>query len=76
MEKLFARIRESLESVGCEITSFKDLGQQTFIRVTDRHHPADIYLEYEFGATPEAPDAIQEKFRLDRTVNRILVQSI
>lgn len=75
LDNLFARIRETLESVDCEITEFIDKGRKDFIRVTDRRNPSGVYVEIHFKAPSEAPAAIQEKFRLEKTINRIMIQS-
>jgi small subunit ribosomal protein S6 len=76
VEALTARLQEALSAVGCQVTDTENLGQIEFSRVTDRHRPSGIYLKFILEAAPEAPAAIQEKFRLDRTVDRIMIQSL
>lgn len=75
VETLIEKITTTINAVGGEVNSVKNLGQKEFVRVTDRKYPAGIYVQYEMEAPAEVPSALQEKFRLDRTVNRILVQS-
>ncbi|WP_309386373.1 30S ribosomal protein S6 [Cerasicoccus frondis] len=76
VETLIESIKENITALGANVTSVKNNGSQDFIRVTDRRMPSGVYLVIELEAGPEAPAALQERFRLDKTVNRILVQSI
>lgn len=77
VENLIANIKANLtDNVGCGITATKELGQREFARVTDRHFPSAQYVQFEVEAGAKAPAAMQERFRLDRTVNRIVIQSI
>ncbi|WP_309397618.1 30S ribosomal protein S6 [Cerasicoccus maritimus] len=76
IETLIESISEAITSLGATVTKVDNKGSQDFIRVTDRRMPSGVYVNYEIEAGPEIPAQMQEKFRLDKTVNRILVQSI
>ncbi|GHB99138.1 30S ribosomal protein S6 [Cerasicoccus arenae] len=76
VETLVDSIKENLTSVGVNVTKVDNLGNQDFIRVTDRRMPSGLYVEYEMDAAPESPAQINERFRLDKTVNRVLIQEI
>jgi len=75
LEELFARYRENIEGLGCAITHFEDLGTKEFQRVTDRRHPSDVYLQIHVQGEPSTPADIHKRFRLDKTVKRIIVES-
>jgi len=75
VESLIERIQGALESIGFTVGKVDNRGQQEFIRVTDRNYTAGIYVSYELTGPAEASTQIQEKFRLDKQVNRVLVQS-
>ena len=73
VETLIEKIKSVVESCGCKIESVENLGQKTFARTTDRNFPAGTDLEINYEGDTSANALIKEKFRLDKTVNRILV---
>lgn len=76
IENLINSIKENIESLGAKVTKVENLGTKEFIRVTDRRMPSGVYAQFTMDASPEVPNQLQEKFRLDKTVDRILVQSL
>jgi len=74
IETLFDSIKEQLTNLGAEVTDVENLGTKEFIRVTDRNFPSGVYVQYTFNAETAIPNQLQERFRLDKTVNRIMVQ--
>ena len=76
VETLISKITENLAQIDITISQVDNLGQKEFARAADRNFPACIYVEFLFEATPEAVTQIQERFRLDRQVNRIFVQTV
>lgn len=76
VETLVEKVTGTIESVKGSIKKVNNLGQKEFARVTKRKFPSGIYLELLFEGPSDAPAAIKEKLRLDRNVNRILVESI
>lgn len=75
IETIIERITTILKSIGCKINKVDNLGQRDFQRVTDRKFPAGIYLQVAFEGPSAAPATLKEKLKLDKTVNRILVQA-
>ena len=75
IETLIDSIKATLESEGAEVSNVENLGQKEFIRVTDKAYPAGIYVAFQFSGPGTTAEALKEKFRLDKTVNRILVQT-
>ena len=57
------------------VTKENDLGRREFVRVTDRHFTAGHYFELSVEAPGSFADDVQTKFRLDKVVYRIIVQS-
>lgn len=74
-ETAIDRIKDVLKSVECKVTEVENLGQKEFSRVVDRKFPSGLYVQVRFEGPVSAPSAFREKLRLDRTVNRLLVQS-
>ncbi len=75
VEALIEKIKEGFSSIGLEVGKVNNLGQKEFIRTPDRNFQAGIFVQYTLSGPAEASTQIQEKFRLDKQVNRILVQS-
>lgn len=71
---LIEKIKSTLESIGAQVGEVKDLGVKDFAQVTDRRFPQANYLQVRFQGAPNSSVALREKFRLDRTVARILVE--
>ncbi|MCH2157024.1 MAG: 30S ribosomal protein S6 [Opitutales bacterium] len=62
--------------LGAEIIEKTNHGVQPFVRVTDRNFPEGTYVQIDLKAAPSFPADMKEKVRLDRRVNRIIVQSL
>lgn len=76
VDALIERITTTLNSIQADVTKVNNLGQKDFIRVTDRKAPNGIYVQFLLSAPSAFPSVVQERFRLDKTVKRILVESI
>jgi ribosomal protein S6 len=75
VDTLIEKVKEGFTSIGFEVTKIDNLGQKDFVRTTDRHFQAGIFVAYSLSGPANASTQIQEKFRLDKQVNRILVQT-
>lgn len=76
VETLIEKFKTVIESIEGTVKDVKNMGQHQFTYVVDKKFPMGIYVRVKFDAPGTAPATLQEKFRLDRTVNRILVESI
>lgn len=76
VETIYNRLQEVIKAVGGTLSSQELLGQKEFARVTKKSFPAGIYVTYYFDAPTTAPVMLQEKLRLDSTINRILIESL
>ncbi|MEM8866658.1 MAG: 30S ribosomal protein S6 [Verrucomicrobiota bacterium] len=74
-EKVLTDIKEVLGSIGAQATTGEDLGVREFARAADHRFAQGHYLEVFFEADSTVPANFQEKFRLDRRVNRIFIQN-
>lgn len=70
------RLKDILKSIDCKVTEVENLGQREFSRAVDRKFLSGLYVQINFEGPVTAPAAFAEKLRLDRTVDRILVQSV
>ena len=75
-DTMIEKLKETFKAVDAAVTEVKNLGQREFARTTDRRLPSGLYVQFTFKGPVSAPVAFREKLRLDRSVNRILIQSI
>ncbi len=75
-EAAIDRLKEVLKSIDCKVTEVENLGQREFSRAVDRKFLSGLYIQIHFEGPVTSPAAFAEKLRLDRTVDRILVQSV
>lgn len=76
VENLVESIKENINGLGANVTKVENLGSKEFVRVTDRNMPTGVFVQYDFEAAPSVPNQFQERFRLDKTVNRVIVQDL
>lgn len=76
VETLLDKVSATLTELGAEVTEKQNLGRHEFVRVTDKDHPGDTYLLFKITGDASTPEAFQERVRLDRTVKRVMVESI
>lgn len=74
IEDLTSKLSEVVTSVGGESISTDDTGTRNFVRQSRKGADSGRFVILTFDASPEAPTQIQDKVRLDRTVNRVLVE--
>ena len=72
---LIEAVKEKLATIDATVSNEKDLGRREFVRVTDRNFTAGHYYELTIEAPESFADDVQAKFRLDKIVYRIIVQS-
>lgn len=76
VETLIERLTTTVEASEGEVDSVKNLGQKDFSRVTNKRFPSGIYLQINFKGSPSSPGILREKLKLDRHVDRLLVESV
>lgn len=75
-ETVIEKLKETIKSVEGVVSEVKNLGSKDFVRITDRKNPNGTYVQIAFSAPAAAPAAFRHKLRLDKTVKRILIQSV
>ena len=73
IETLIEKISSTLESLHGTVASVVNQGQKAFARITNRKFPAGIYVTFKLQGPKGFPKALQERFKLDKLVNRILI---
>lgn len=75
-ETVIEKLKDTLKAVEATVSDVKNLGSKDFVRITDRKNPNGTYVQIEFAAPASAPAAFRDKLRLDKTIKRILIQSV
>ncbi len=73
VETLIEKITSTIESIHGTIESVDSHGQKPFARITNRKFPAGIYVTFKISGPSTFPKTLQERFKLDRLINRILI---
>jgi small subunit ribosomal protein S6 len=64
-----------LSDVGGTVEKIENLGRKEFVRVTEKDHTGDIYLQVDVSGPATLPDELQDKVRLDKQVKRVMARS-
>jgi small subunit ribosomal protein S6 len=75
IDTVFDKLKGVVADFGGDIREFKNLGQQTFARATNRKYLSGEYVQITFEGDSGVPAAIREKLRLDKTINRVFIES-
>lgn len=75
LESLIQKIKDAVVVLKGTISKSQNLGLREFARATDRKFPAGHYFQVELEGPASLPVALKERFRLDRSVNRVFVET-
>jgi small subunit ribosomal protein S6 len=75
IENLIGSIKESMQGVGATLGEVRDLGRKEFVRVTDKKHVGDVYVQIDFSGDSTVASKVRERFLLEKTVTRLLIES-
>ncbi|MDR1595815.1 MAG: 30S ribosomal protein S6 [Puniceicoccales bacterium] len=76
VDTVIGKLSSVITSLGGEISATENLGQKRFERKIDRSFPSGVYVQILFAGAPKIVDGIKSKLRLDKTINRVLVESV
>ena len=76
IETLISKLEAAITGIQGENLEVNDLGQKQFARVTDKKFPAGHYVQIQFDGPSTSAEQLQHKFKLDKNVNRILLESV
>lgn len=76
VEQIVDGVKKEIAAVAGEVTGVEQLGRRDFVRVTDDKFPGGVYVQVNFSAPAAAPAQLHERFRLNSTVYRALVEAV
>lgn len=75
VDEIIESLKEEISAIEAEVSGVEKLGKKDFVRTPDRHFTAGDFVEVIFKGNPSAPRQLHERLRLNKTVNRVMVQS-
>lgn len=76
VEEIIDQLKKELEAVNAEVTEVENIGAKDFARTPDRDFKSGIFVNIDFKSPASAPQALHERLRLNKTVDRVLVQAV
>ncbi len=75
VDSAITSITEAIEASASVVKKLENLGNKEFARVKDKKFTAAIFVKMDISAPIDGPDKIKEHLRLNKAVNRILIQA-
>jgi ribosomal protein S6 len=76
VDAVIGRLSTIVADLGGTVSSVENLGHRTFERTTDRKFTGGIYVQILLEGLPAMVGEIRSKLRLDKTINRMLIESV
>ncbi|MDR1891088.1 MAG: 30S ribosomal protein S6 [Puniceicoccales bacterium] len=76
VDTLVEQLSKMIADFGGKIAAVENLGQKNFERVVNKSFTSGIYVQFLFEGAPSIVEGIKSKLKLDKTINRILIESI
>jgi small subunit ribosomal protein S6 len=73
-EELTETVKGEIAALNGEVAEVQHLGSINFARTPDQRFTAGNYVQIDFSAPPLKPGALQERVRLNKAVDRVLVE--
>ncbi len=75
-EDLAETLKAEIAALNGEVGKVEHLGSQDFARTPDKRFTSGHYAQMEFTAPPLKPGALQERIRLNKAVDRVIVEKL
>lgn len=75
-DQLVVDLQKEIASLGIDVLKVDNLGRREFARKTDPALPAGNYAQYDIAGGNDTASRLQEHFRLNPLVYRVLVQGV
>ena len=73
-DAMISKISEIIAGLGGEVKKVENLGLRDLVRPQDRNLSRAAYIKIDFESGPEGPARVKEKLRLDKNIDRILIE--
>jgi small subunit ribosomal protein S6 len=75
-DQLVADLQKEIATLGIDVLKVENLGRREFARKTDPALPAGNYAQYDIAGGNDTATRLQNHFRLNPLVYRVLVQGV
>ena len=76
LEQLIEEVKKEIASAGVEVLGELNIGRREFARQPDPAITAGNYVQFDLAGPPDTAARLQEHFRLNSVVYRIVVQRL
>jgi ribosomal protein S6 len=75
VDDVIKKLSAIVTDFGGQVLGMENIGQKNFERVADKKFRSGIYLRMALEGEPTIVEWIRSKLRLDKTINRILIEA-
>jgi small subunit ribosomal protein S6 len=75
VDATISTITEAIESSASTVNKLENLGNKEFARIKDKKFAAGIFIRMNISGSAESPAKIKSTLRLNKAINRILIQA-
>ena len=72
--EMIPKLTEIIAQSEGEVLKVQELGQHDFAYPTKKEFTRGTYLQFDISGSPETPSKIKDKLRLEKKVDRILIE--
>lgn len=76
IEEVINQLKKDLEALQAEVTEVENVGSKDFARTPDRDFRSGTFVNIAFRSPPAAPNGLHERLRLNKTIDRVIVQTL
>ena len=75
VDTIIEKLKKEIGAAGGEVIQAENLGHKDFLRITDKKHTGDFYIQIDYSGHGDCASTLHKNLELDKTVKRILIQS-
>lgn len=75
VDSVISSITEAIEASSSTVNKLENLGNKEFARVQDKKFASGTFIKMDITAPAEGPANIKQHLRLNKAVNRILIEA-
>jgi small subunit ribosomal protein S6 len=75
VDQLVEGLTKEIAAINGDVTAVDNLGRKDFARFPKKQFVAGNYVQISFEAPAEAPRKLHERLRLNKTVNRVMIET-
>ena len=73
-DEMIPKLSEIIRDSEGEVTKVENLGTHDFAYPQKNHMQSGVYLQFEISADPLMPDRLKEKLKLEKKIDRVLIE--